>query len=253
VVSLTFTPENWNVPQTVTVTGVDDLAEDGDVAYAIITAAATSSDPAYNGLDASNVSVTNLDDEVAAVLSVTGISPGSMLRGTTISVTISGSGFQPGAGVTFENFPGATPAATNVVVVNAMTITADVTVGTNGPNKDRVGDVRVTNPDGSSDACVGCFTVTVSANSRSLAAASESSEASFQSGTLSKASGDDSDLISIATPLPATDTRSTALAGSGAVATSTDEADLVDEAMTDFDASPLDDALLEGLAVSLVG
>ena len=33
--SLTFTAANWNVAQTVTVTGVDDALVDGDVAYTI--------------------------------------------------------------------------------------------------------------------------------------------------------------------------------------------------------------------------
>ncbi|MEG3844964.1 FG-GAP-like repeat-containing protein, partial [Microcoleus sp. herbarium14] len=38
--SLTFTPANYSQPQTVTVTGVDDLVADGNVVYKIITAAA---------------------------------------------------------------------------------------------------------------------------------------------------------------------------------------------------------------------
>ena len=42
--SLTFTAANWNMPQTVTVTGVDDALDDGDVAYTIVTAPATSTD-----------------------------------------------------------------------------------------------------------------------------------------------------------------------------------------------------------------
>ena len=41
--SLTFTTANWNVAQTVTVTGVDDALVDGAVAYTIVTAA-TSAD-----------------------------------------------------------------------------------------------------------------------------------------------------------------------------------------------------------------
>ena len=45
--SLTFTPANWNVAQTVTVTGVDDFVQDGDVVYTIITAPAVSTDPHY--------------------------------------------------------------------------------------------------------------------------------------------------------------------------------------------------------------
>ena len=31
--SLTFTTANWNTAQTVTVTGVDDCLDDGDIAY----------------------------------------------------------------------------------------------------------------------------------------------------------------------------------------------------------------------------
>ena len=43
--ALTFTPANWNMPQTVTVTGVDDSVDDGDIAYTIVTAAAVSARP----------------------------------------------------------------------------------------------------------------------------------------------------------------------------------------------------------------
>jgi hypothetical protein len=59
--NLTFTPTNWDVPQTVTVTGSDDSVLDGDVAYTIVLGAATSADPSYNGLDPADVSVTNPD------------------------------------------------------------------------------------------------------------------------------------------------------------------------------------------------
>ena len=64
--SLTFTSSNWNAAQTVTVTGVDDADMDGDQAYTIVTAAAISDDGNYDGLDAADVSVTNLDDEAPA-------------------------------------------------------------------------------------------------------------------------------------------------------------------------------------------
>jgi len=62
--SLVFTPANWNVSQTVTVTGVDDAASDGNVAYTVALGAATSADPDYAGVDPRDVSVTNLDNEV---------------------------------------------------------------------------------------------------------------------------------------------------------------------------------------------
>ncbi len=61
--SLTFTAADWSTPQTVTVTGVDDTELDGDVGYSIVTATAASADPAYDGLDAADVSVTNQDDD----------------------------------------------------------------------------------------------------------------------------------------------------------------------------------------------
>src|SRR2546422_6199466 len=49
--SLTFTTVNWNVAQTVTVTGVDDAVADGNIVYSVVTAAATSADGSYNGID----------------------------------------------------------------------------------------------------------------------------------------------------------------------------------------------------------
>ncbi|WP_320076503.1 DUF4347 domain-containing protein [Planktothrix agardhii] len=65
--SLTFTAANWNVAQTVTVTGVDDLIDDGDIAYNIVTVAATSTDANYSGFDASDVAVTNTDNDIKGI------------------------------------------------------------------------------------------------------------------------------------------------------------------------------------------
>ena len=65
--TLTFTAASAFTPQTVTVTGVDDAAVDGDVAYSILIGAAVSTDPAYNGLDPADVSLTNHDDDLLLV------------------------------------------------------------------------------------------------------------------------------------------------------------------------------------------
>src|SRR5437762_1502341 len=65
--SLTFTSGNWNTAQTVTVTGVDDFGADGAVPYTIVTAAAVSTDPGYSGRNASDVSVTNTDNDIAGI------------------------------------------------------------------------------------------------------------------------------------------------------------------------------------------
>ena len=61
--SLTFTTVNWNAPQVVTLTGVDDAVADGNQVYSIVTGAATSSDSNYNGMDAADVSASNTDDD----------------------------------------------------------------------------------------------------------------------------------------------------------------------------------------------
>src|SRR6185436_15699938 len=65
--NLTFTGADWNVPQTVTVTGVDDLVDDGDIAYGVTLGAPASSDPIYAAIDPADVSVTNADDDAAGI------------------------------------------------------------------------------------------------------------------------------------------------------------------------------------------
>ncbi len=61
--SLVFTAANWNTPQTVTVTGVDDSIVDGGKSYQIITSAAVSTDPKYSGINPNDISVTNTDND----------------------------------------------------------------------------------------------------------------------------------------------------------------------------------------------
>jgi hypothetical protein len=58
---LTFLPYNWNVPQTVTVTGVKDQVADGNVPYQVVLESSRSFDSVYEGIDPADVSVTNLD------------------------------------------------------------------------------------------------------------------------------------------------------------------------------------------------
>ncbi len=59
--SLTFNPSNWDVPQTVTVTGVDDNFPDDDATYPVRLDFA-SNDSSYNGQTV-DVFVTNLNDD----------------------------------------------------------------------------------------------------------------------------------------------------------------------------------------------
>jgi hypothetical protein len=61
--SLLFTAADWDVAQTVTVTGVDDLVVDGDQLYTAVTGVSTSLDPSYQGIDPADVLLTNTDDD----------------------------------------------------------------------------------------------------------------------------------------------------------------------------------------------
>jgi len=65
--SLTFTTVNWNTAQTVTVTGVDDAVADGAQNFTVVTAAATSTDVYYSGFNATDISVTNGDNDSAGI------------------------------------------------------------------------------------------------------------------------------------------------------------------------------------------
>lgn len=65
VSSIVFTSSNWSVPQAVFVQGVDDVVVDGNVAYTVILASTESSAPEYDGIDPTDVHVTNVDDETA--------------------------------------------------------------------------------------------------------------------------------------------------------------------------------------------
>ncbi|PRY97821.1 gliding motility-associated-like protein [Marinilabilia salmonicolor] len=64
--SLTFTPGNWNTNQTVTVTGVNDEIADGNIVYTLTTTASSSYTP-FNGINADDIEVTNLDNNTAGI------------------------------------------------------------------------------------------------------------------------------------------------------------------------------------------
>ena len=59
--ALEFNTFNWNIAQTVTVTGQSDTEEDGDQAYTVMLNPAVSNDSNYAGIDPADVSVLNTD------------------------------------------------------------------------------------------------------------------------------------------------------------------------------------------------
>lgn len=69
--SITITPANWNVPQVVTVTGVDDNIFDGSITYTVITGDPTSPDPNYDNLidtDIIDIVMDNQDDDPPGII-----------------------------------------------------------------------------------------------------------------------------------------------------------------------------------------
>jgi hypothetical protein len=64
---LVFTPQNWNVAQTVTVTAVDDTAKEG-FHSGVIQHTASSSDSQYNGIAVNPVNVSITDNDVVSVI-----------------------------------------------------------------------------------------------------------------------------------------------------------------------------------------
>ena len=65
---LVFNETNFDIPQFVQVTGIDDLVDDGNQNFHIVLSDAVSSDPVYDGLDIDDVLITNVDDDTASII-----------------------------------------------------------------------------------------------------------------------------------------------------------------------------------------
>lgn len=85
---LTFTPENWDVPQTVTVTGRPDDLDDGSVGYTVALAPAVSDAPEYAGLDPADVSLTNVNNPPAITSDGGGATAAMSVSENTTAVTV---------------------------------------------------------------------------------------------------------------------------------------------------------------------
>jgi hypothetical protein len=87
MMSVTFTPDDWNVAKTITVRGEDDDVVDGNRPYKVITGAATSDDETYSGINPDDVDVVNVDNDSAGVI-VEVLSDTSGEDGTTASFRV---------------------------------------------------------------------------------------------------------------------------------------------------------------------
>ena len=74
--SLTFTADNWNTAQTVTVTGANDILVDGDITTTLT--ATASNTGGYAGTETATTTVKNTDNETAGItIAKTGTTDGS--------------------------------------------------------------------------------------------------------------------------------------------------------------------------------
>ena len=143
--SLTFTPSNWNTPQTVTVTGVDDSDVNTPARTATVThTAASTADSIYEGLDVANVVVTATDDDAAPGPTITIAADTSpVTEGTAAEFTLTASPVAPTGGLTVTvsvtetgMFIDGTPPPT--VTIAASAATATLTVATTDDNIDEI-------------------------------------------------------------------------------------------------------------------
>ena len=134
---LTFTAADWNVDQTVAVSGMDDDMDDGDRSYAIVVRA-SSGDGGYDGL-AVEIAGVNADDDAAGIVPGTAeVSTGE--DGTAAAVGISLQS-EPSAVVTLSiasTDPGEAAAAPSVLTFTSADWGVDQTVAVSGMDDDVV-------------------------------------------------------------------------------------------------------------------
>lgn len=80
---------------------------------------------------------------ICGAVTIASMTPKSAQVGTSIVVTITGTGFSSGMAVGFENGTGSAPQVSNVRVVSSTSITATVTVKKGGSKQVRFWDLRV--------------------------------------------------------------------------------------------------------------
>jgi len=91
--ALTFTPQNWSTPQDLTIQGVDDYVDDGNIAYSIVGQIVTA-DLTYNRITVPTVNLINTDDGLDNDRSIYGTDETDYLAGKNGNDRIYGKGGQ---------------------------------------------------------------------------------------------------------------------------------------------------------------
>jgi len=141
---LTFTNANWNTPQTVNVTHIDENIDDGNITYNVtVSVDGTNSDSTYTLVSSQTVSVTNVDDDTAGVtidVNTVQVTEG----GTTETITVN-LNTVPTQDVTVAINVG-TGAPNGAVITTPLSVV--IPAGTTGPITFDVGAINDVAPDG---------------------------------------------------------------------------------------------------------
>ena len=82
-----------------------------------------------------------------------------MVKGQTVTIFISGIGFEPNTTIEFSGAKW-TPSVISMLLLDSDTIQLEITRSSAGPSRDFVYDVTATNPNGDSFTLSDSFTVT---------------------------------------------------------------------------------------------
>ena len=120
--NISFTASDWNIPQVMTITGQDDLMNDGDISFMVIFPNSVALDPmdtAYNNLAiASHGSFTNQDDD-ARGFNITSLAPTTSIN----PITVTEGGVSQTFQVSLTSVPCDTPSTPNTCNPSSVTIT----------------------------------------------------------------------------------------------------------------------------------
>jgi hypothetical protein len=157
VSQLTFTPANWNVVQNVTVTGVDDVTDDGDIPFNLVASTTGSADVAYSALPNKNQAITNLDNDATismpsaqSICQSTGMSSVNAIItnvGSAISSVVGTSNNQniiDNSDITVNNLGGGTYGIVIANLSNNSLGTAQITLTANDGQFNYTGNFNVT-------------------------------------------------------------------------------------------------------------
>jgi hypothetical protein len=91
VVFLIFLPDNWNIPQSIRVVGVDDAVQDGTAPFELFTRISATADPSYQGIPEIRLAGFNVDNETSSLVVdvIDGLSTSESGAETEIQVSLS--------------------------------------------------------------------------------------------------------------------------------------------------------------------